>query len=319
MKNIVEKVLKHKSIQDRPPVLIDIGASGGLPLQWKILAPHSICVAFDADTRDFIVTESADTVWKKRYSLNRLVAPQSQDAVNFYLTRHPHCSSSLQPDNAALSPWAFSPLFEMDRVVQLPSVDLPSVLDQLGLDYIDWYKTDSQGTDLRIFNSLPQHVLSGILAAEFEPGIIDAYLGEDKLHQLMAYMDKKQFWISDMVIKGSQRIHQSGLSQLNALQRKNIPYVLKTSPGWCEIFYFNKMEDEHFGIREALLSWLFSSIREQHGFAMHIAARGLEKSGEPLFAELQRFSHRQLSSGSFGLSKKMMKKSWELLKRRING
>jgi len=50
-----------------------------------------------------------------------------------------------------------------------------------------------------------------ILVADFEPGIIDAYEGEDKLHQLMAYMDKDPFWVSSMEIKGTKRILSSDL------------------------------------------------------------------------------------------------------------
>ncbi len=61
------------------------------------------------------------------------------------------------------------------------------------MDYIDGYKTDSQGTDLRIFNSLPKEIINKILLAEFEPGIIDAYQGEDKLHHLLAHMEKEPF------------------------------------------------------------------------------------------------------------------------------
>lgn len=306
MKKIAEKILSHESLQVRPPVLIDIGASGGLPVHWKLLAPHSICVAFDADTRDFELTESASGGWKKLYSFNRLVAAQGAEAVDFYLARSPHCSSSLPPDTAALEPWAFSPLFEVERRVQLPAIDLASALAQLNLDYIDWYKSDSQGTDLRIFRSLAEAMTDGILVAEFEPGIIDAYQGEDKLPQLMAYMDTKPFWVSDMVIKGSQRISRDALAALGFLQRRHIASFLKTSPGWCEITYLNRTESAQ--PRELLLSWLFASIKQQHGFAWHVAAKGLTTVDASLFAEMQDFSQRRLSSSYLSLGKKAVAK-----------
>ena len=52
-------------------------------------------------------------------------------------------------------------------------------MDRLSLSGIDWLKTDSQGTDLRIFNSLRPEVRSRVLAIDIEPGLIDAYVGED--------------------------------------------------------------------------------------------------------------------------------------------
>ena len=44
----------------------------------------------------------------------------------------------------------------------------------MALDYIDWYKSDSQGTDLRIFDTLLDVVKDRVLAVDFEPGILDA-------------------------------------------------------------------------------------------------------------------------------------------------
>lgn len=295
MKSIIKKVMTQPSLQERPPVLVDIGASGALPQQWKLLAPYSICVAFDADTRDFVVSESENGEWKKLYSLNRLVAAKACDEVSFYLTRSPYCSSTLQPDNEALTSWAFSRLFEVEKVVKLPAVDLQSVLVKIGLDYIDWYKTDSQGTDLRIFDALPNNILERIIAAEFEPGIIDAYIGEDKLHQLMEYMDRRPFWVSQMNIKGSQRVDQADLSFFNYIQRLHIGSFLKSAPGWCEISYLNTLSNPEMSNREYLLAWVFSTINGEHGFGLHVAKSGAAKFKEPLFDELLNISRSSLS------------------------
>lgn len=286
MRDILQKTMRHQAIIQKPPVLIDIGASGYLPAQWKWIAPYSICVAFDADTRDFSVGESTDKGYKKLYSLNRLVAATTSSKVDFFLTRSPHCSSSLHPDSQALEPWVFHKLFDVEKSLKMPSIDLWSALDSCGIDYVDWYKTDSQGTDLRIFDALPVSVISRAIVAEFEPGIIDAYFGEDKLHQLMSYMDKKPFWISNMIVKGSQRIDQKDFDALSSLQRKYIDSVIKTAPGWCEISYLNRFDEQAMGLREYLLGWIFSSIKGEHGFALHLARQGAEKYHDPLFDDL---------------------------------
>jgi hypothetical protein len=310
MKSIIKKVLEHPSLVNRPPVLVDIGASGGVPEQWQLLAPYSVCVAFDADTRDFRVSELENGEWRKLYSLNRLVASKASDAVDFYLTKSPYCSSTLHPDNDALKPWAFSALFAVEKTVQLPAVDLHSALEEIGLNYIDWYKTDSQGTDLRIFDALPKNIVEKIIAAEFEPGIIDAYKGEDKLHQLMAYMDNLSFWVSHMEVKGSQRVTQDNLQGLSALQRRYIGSFLKAAPGWCEISYINKFDNSEMLCREYLLAWIFSTIKGEHGFAIQVAKDGARRFQDPLFGELNRVSHRYLSStfGYFSLAKRAMRR-----------
>ena len=308
MRSIIHKVLTNPELLAKPPVLVDIGASGGLPDQWKVLAPYSICVAFDADTRDFSVIESENKGWKKLYSLNRLVAANSSPEVDFYLTTSPFCSSSLKPDTNALKPWAFSRLFEVEMLVRQPAVDMQSVLTAIGIGYIDWYKTDTQGTDLRIFAALPQGVMECIITAEFEPGIIDAYIGEDKLHQLMAYMDSRPFWVSRMLIKGSQRIDQADFSSLNFLQQRSIESFLRAAPGWCEISYINTFGNQDVARRDFLLGWCIATIKAEHGFAMHLATLGKSKYGGALFDELHDFSRGCLANGYFKLAARAARK-----------
>jgi hypothetical protein len=297
MKSIIRRIMSHPLIIERPPVFIDIGASGDLPQQWKLFAPFSICVAFDADTRDFIVSESKSSRWKRLYKVNRLVSPNAAGDVDFYLTQSPYCSSSLQPDKKSLEPWAFASLFEVEQQVKLPAVDLLTTMTEIGIDYVDWYKADTQGTDLRIFAELAEHIRDKILVADFEPGIIDAYAGEDKLHHLLAYMDARPFWVSQMDVKGSQRIDKLDLASLNGLQRRELAFVLKSAPGWCEISYLNSLATGEFTCRDYLLAWVFSSVKGEHGFALHVARLGTDKFPEPLFHDLHSIS-RQLIAPS---------------------
>ncbi len=308
MRLIIDKIMKHDALQTNPPVLVDIGASGTIHEKWEPIAKYAICIAFDADSRDFEICESEDKGWRKLYSLNRLVASEASEEMDFYLTHSPHCSSSLAPDKEALKPWAFRPLFEVENIVKLPSVDLQSALLKAGVDYIDGYKTDSQGTDLRIFNSLPTEIIDKMLIAEFEPGIIDAYKGEDKLHHLLAHMEKESFWISKMEIKGSQRINHLDFKSLNYFQQRGIGSFLKMAPGWCEISYLNKMEIGEMTLREYLLAWVFASLSSEHGFALFVAKKGYELFGDKLLLNLQNKSLKELSSGYFHLSFKLLKR-----------
>jgi hypothetical protein len=313
MKTIIKSIMSHASLVECPPVFLDIGASGALPKEWKCFAPYSICVAFDADTRDFSVTESENRGWKRLYTLNRLVVPHALGKVDFYLTKSPYCSSSLPPDKGSLEPWAFKQLFEVEECLQLPAVDLNETLTGIGVDYIDWFKADTQGTDLRIFRGLAESVQARVVAADFEPGLIDAYIGEDKLHHLLAFMDEKPFWVSKMEIKGTQRIDEADLAQLNSVQRRSLDSFLIWAPGWCEISYLNSLETAEVSCREYLLAWMFSSIKGQHGFALHVARQGGDRFQLALFQELYSISRRFISSSYLGYAEIWMKNAARLI------
>lgn len=295
MSRIIEKIFNEQCLLDQPPVLVDIGASGGIHPAWKLIAKYSICLAFDADVRDFRVSEVNHSGFKKLILINRMLAAEAGAECDFYLTKSPHCSSSLLPDVQSLKPWAFRNLFDLQSVVQIPAVRLDDAMNNCGVDYIDWYKTDSQGTDLRIFKSLSELIQGKIIAAEFEPGILDSYYSEDKLYDLMKYMDGMPFWVTDMVMKGSQRIFEYDQQLLSRLQVRYLSYFLRTPPACCEIAYFNNFEGE-FSRRDFLLGWVIATLKKEHGFAMHIARLGFETTDDPIFMAMRQCSLRAISS-----------------------
>ena len=126
--------------------------------------------------------------------------------AEFHLTRSPYCSSRLRPDAAALGDWSFARLFDVERTVRVPCIGLQKALQEANVSRVDWFKTDSQGTDLRLFQSLGEALCRRVLAVEFEPGIINAYEGEDKLSAVLAAMDRPEFWLCDLDIRGTLRM-----------------------------------------------------------------------------------------------------------------
>lgn len=274
MKTIINKILSRPELQKQPPILIDIGASGSLHPKWRKIAKYSWCIAFDADQRDFQFVESEKGNFKKLFIYNCIVSDAEAEVSRFYLTNFPYCSSLLEPNNEKLEPYVNSQLFEVEKEISLKTLSLNTVLDDLGIDRIDWFKTDSQGIDLRLFKSLSGKIKKQILVAEFEPGIIDAYKGEDKLYQILEYFQSQNYWLSDIEIKGVPRIPYDLLKKYFSsdfafkLARESI----QKTPCWSEITFFNDFKNEEtFGIREYLLAWVFATIEKKHSFALVVA------------------------------------------------
>jgi hypothetical protein len=212
----------------------------------------------------------------------------------------------LQPALNKLNSWAFAPLFEIEKTVQLKAVNLNSVLSELRIDYVDWYKSDSQGIDLRLFASLEPSIRDKVVVAEFEPGIIDAYEGEDKLHTILSYMDNiDKFWLSDLELKGTMKIPYTRLKEIfkNPFLQKLIAKVGRNSPGWGEMTYINHLNAEDTPVRQLLVGWVFSTLLNQHGFAYELACKGRETYQDRLFDKLRESSkdsiHRMLINSKY--------------------
>ena len=310
---IIKKILRMEVFQSRPPLLIDVGASGELNRKWRLIAPYSICIAFDADDREFHISEHTDKTYKKLIVFNRVVTSEPTEKADFYFTRSPFCSSLLQPDNEKLKPWSFSSLFEIQKKVQLEAITLSQALSQINIDYIDWFKTDTQGTDLSLFKTLPAHLSRNILVAEFEPGIIDAYFMEDKLYSVMEYLHKNGFWLSSMEPKGTQRLNEEYKNRFGDFAVRKI---IKRSPCWVEVSYLRELysTDE----RQILLLFIFALLEKQYGFALEIADWGSKNFQNAVFSDCKKAVLKKLNMEKFKTPLVIFKRQFNKLFSNIN-
>ncbi len=287
MNRLINKILNHPLLLDKPPVLIDIGASEKINPKWRKFSKYSICIAFDADERDFSITLNENENFRKLYKINRIVSISESKQEKFFLTKSPYCSSLLKPNLASLTHYAFYDKFEIISEKSLPATKVKDILTELKIEYVDWFKSDSQGTDLRLFLALGENIYQNVIVSEFEPGIIDAYFNEDKMSDVMTKLNQLNFWCSDIKIKGSVRIKHQLISALstNKFLAKLIQLSLNISPGWAEMIYFNSFQNNN-SLRDHLLGWVFAISQKQYGFAFEIADKLKNNFNEPLINEL---------------------------------
>ncbi|WP_461108726.1 hypothetical protein [Spirosoma koreense] len=302
---MIDKILSRPEFQTEPPVLVDIGASGQLHTRWKAFAKYAVCIAFDADDRDFGYVESESGHFRKLYTFNHIVTDTDTETANFYLTESPHCSSLLRPRPDLVEEYAFAPKFEPTKVVQLKTRSLRSTLDNLKIRQVDWFKTDSQGTDLRLFRNLGDDRTRTVLTAEFEPGIASIYDGEDKLYTVLQYMEETgSHWLAELLPKGSPRITPALLDSFtsNPLVKKFVLFSLRNSAVWGEMTYLNRFADERILTqRNLMLGWVFATTLKQHGFALILTQKAKSRFTDSIFAEMEAYSRRRIWGRVFRL------------------
>jgi FkbM family methyltransferase len=296
-----DRILSLPEFSADPPVLVEIGASGGTHRAWQALAPYSIAVAFDPDSRQMQVVHEESAGYRKLHVVPAAAVPDDAAEADFHLTRSPYCSSLLRPDAAALGDWDFARLFDVERTVRVPCVSVSKALRDVGVTHVDWFKTDSQGFDLRLFQSLGEEICSRVLAVEFEPGIIDAYEGEDKMAAVLTAMDRAEFWLSELKLKGPLRMAPEDAARLSGQEATGLAAALATAPGWGEMRYLNTFRGTSpFSKRDWLLGWVIACVNEQFGFALDLCRRAHVAIPDSLFvslaAETDRMIHQKLRS-----------------------
>lgn len=298
MKNLIAKIASHSSIIEKPPVLLDIGASQKLNPLWRDIAKFSIGIAFDADDRDFSFIEKQTSDYRKLYVYNCIVSNKKhKEKSDFFLTKSPYCSSTLTPNQLELSPFHYSDLFQVEKKISINTVALDKVLEELNIDRIDWFKTDSQGTDLRLYSCIPESVQNNILVAEFEPALYEVYETEDTMTKIMLYLENKNFRLANATLKGAIQITHQNFNKLfaNSFEKKYANFFLRKTPRWCEMTYFNTMENtSNLSIREYLLAWMFASILNYNDIAFTISEQAASIYEDQIFIELNKYSKKQL-------------------------
>jgi hypothetical protein len=155
----------------------------------------------------------------------------------------------------------------------------------MGLPTVDWFKTDSQGIDLRLFISLPEEIRDHVLAVDLEPGFMPAYVGEDMFTTVHEYMISHGFWLSDMKIGECPRINQDTIKKLYQNPSLNIfqtingdvneacRYALPGSPYYCEVRYLRTIDwlnGHNVPDRDYFLLCIFAIIDNKPGFALDV-------------------------------------------------
>lgn len=274
MERAVKDILAENQIH---PVLLDIGASGEPHPIWQSIASQSVYVGFDPDDR--AIDPTRYTGFHSSRIVPKAVSPDSTEELTFYLTVSPFCSSTLPPDSQSLADYLFADLFAVERTATTPATTLTAALDALQINRVDWFKTDSQGTDLRLFRSLPAPVRDGVLALDIEPGLIDAYIGEDLWIDAHRELTGSGFWLSHLDVRGAVRMRRENLPLLArfapGVADRQVEVAIRPSPGWGESRYLRTSDwllqtgaDE----RAFLLLWAFAGLDGQFGFALDVGA-----------------------------------------------
>jgi hypothetical protein len=293
--NLLDRVLQEPEFAEAPPVLVDVGAAGGVPREWRRLAGRAVGVGFEPDARETAGLDWARRRFRRWIFVPALAVPSAGmgGTQTFHLTRSPQCSSILPPRRDALQAWAFGAFFEVQATRELPATTIAAALAAHGLRGVDWLKCDTQGLDLRLYLSLPDAWRERLLVAEFEPGIIDAYEGEDQLPGVLTAMRQEPFFLAKLATVPMARRGPAGWSEG---RRRWLRRAAARTPAWANLRFLRDVQQraEALDRRALLLAWVFAVVCGLPDYAGVVAEQGQKRFGGALLAEMVRESERRL-------------------------
>jgi hypothetical protein len=297
--NLIDRILQEPELRAQPPVFVDIGAAGGMHPAWRKLARFAVGMGFEPDAREAPAPGPEQRRFARWIFCAGLAVPAAalEGRKEFFLTQSPQCSSTLRPRTAALAPWVMADFFTVTEVRSVAAVTIPTALAAHGIDRIDWLKCDTQGLDLALYQSLPLAWRRRLLAVEFEPGIVDAYEGEERLPAVLEAMRGEPHWLAALGVGHAARGRVALLQE--RLGAGALPWVRRlgpAAPAWANVRFLRDFSSDPdvLGRREWLLGWVITTVSGQPGEALAIAIEGGRRWGGELFGAMAAASTRSL-------------------------
>lgn len=271
VKSLAKKILQG----DLKIILMDIGASGEGHKPFQTLSEFSRLIEFEPDSRDIDYTNSND---------NKIIIPsvvtdkEELSEVELYLTRSPHCSSTLHPVTEYAMEWAYGESFQVESKVKVPATTINKCLREHSVEQLNWLKIDSQGTDGRILESISPELMNSLMVIEAEPGFCDHYEDADDFGRINQFLLSQGFFLSDINLQKQERVRPKTMDilyeQFNPLLRKFVKKAVFCSPTAPELTYLKSIKgakDSFVSERQWGLLWLCSILNNQLSYAYDIS------------------------------------------------
>ena len=212
--------------------LVDIGASLEPFRAFRPLLGRATYVGFDPDRRE-MHTDGSES--GRRVIVDKAVVAESgRSTATFFLTHNPTASSTLRPAADELAPYLHAYRYDVVGEAEVPATTLDQALASAGLDRLDWLKLDTQGTDLRLVESLSEPMFATVMAVDAEPGLDPYYETEDTFGDLHRAMTERGFWLADLDLTRAVRLRRetfdADLGARTKFGRMRYEFALKTSP-----------------------------------------------------------------------------------------
>jgi FkbM family methyltransferase len=225
-------------------VLADVGASGESWDSYKAFENVADLLRFDPDIRAMEVMEGKNG--RRIVTISAALVEDERPEVEFYLTRSPYCSSTLEPAYEKLARYPYRDLFIVDKKVSVPAISVVKALSESGFPQIDWIKLDTQGTEGRILRSVPEASFDRLLVCDVEASLYAHYKGADTIEAIHPLMIENDFWVAQMTPHHNLRIPPARAEEFNeryqGQQAKYYNVTRTKEPTSLEFIYVRTVE-----------------------------------------------------------------------------
>ena len=181
-----------KYYQEHPLIFVDIGASGGIPKEWKRVDRHLQVIGFEPDEREFAnLVESQEL----RYLNSALYKEKKK--IEFHLCRKQEVSSIFLPSIDFLNQFPEEERFDVLETIILEADSLDNQFQKNGISDVDFIKLDTQGSELSILEGAIE-TLKTVFGLQIEVGFVELYQDQPLFSDVNSFISSHGFQLFDI-------------------------------------------------------------------------------------------------------------------------
>jgi hypothetical protein len=272
MVNVIDSLFTEFGVH---PVLMEIGATGEPPAIWGDVARHSTYVGIGPDSKPS--REGCLDIFKTAHLVEKIATVTGGEHIPVNIIRDPVYTSVLKPHPRAIADF-IDPDMELESESLLPAVTIDTVVASLSLPGIDWLRTNINGVDVPVFQSIGEDVRRRILVVDTCLDFVELFEGQSSSVARFPEFISEGFWLSRAQSYGPIRMRRESLTRINSLDASIGPRLLsghhRRTPGWLFSRFLRTAEslaEREASQRDYLVLWAFALLDGQLGFAADLA------------------------------------------------
>jgi len=184
--------------RDRPLVLADVGARGGLKSNWQVARPHLRVLGFEPDVQEFTRLVAQHPPQPGGDAVFNVALHSQAGTITLNVARDAGLSSIFEPNYDFLRAFPHVDRFDILDRRAVATDTLDHVLESHGISSLDFIKVDTQGSELGVLEGAARSLDTAVTGVEAEIEFAPIYQNQPLFADVDRYLRGHGFLLFDL-------------------------------------------------------------------------------------------------------------------------
>lgn len=200
---LTQHLVASRVFEQKPLVIVDIGARGGFEQHWSLYGDQVKLIGFEADA------EECERLNQQTSNPGNHFFPvalhRNRGQKTFYVTAHPDSSGSYPPDMNIVRRFPDEVNLSVVKTVEIDTVDFDSFASENRVDYVDFMKLDTEGSELDILKGAISLLKKTVIGLSIEVEFLPLHKEQPVFSDVDSFLRALGFSLFDLAIYRSSR------------------------------------------------------------------------------------------------------------------